>query len=88
MVCHQIWFVNVPHTRLAAYKGKQNWVKVYDRYLTFPGGGTQFKFGALHYIDYLQQVIPFLCLVLSCYHIHNSAKTTRVLVILRSFESS
>ncbi|XP_057532140.1 probable methyltransferase PMT26 isoform X2 [Amaranthus tricolor] len=41
-----------------AYKGKQNWVKVYDRYLTFPGGGTQFKFGALHYIDYLQQTVP------------------------------
>lgn len=53
-----IWFVNVPHTRLVDYKGKQNWVKVYDRYLTFPGGGTQFKYGALHYIDYIQQTVP------------------------------
>ncbi|KAL2894053.1 putative methyltransferase PMT26 [Bienertia sinuspersici] len=53
-----IWFVNVPHTRLVDYKGKQNWVKVYDRYLTFPGGGTQFKYGALHYVDYIQQTVP------------------------------
>ncbi|XP_021760919.1 probable methyltransferase PMT24 [Chenopodium quinoa] len=53
-----IWFTNVPHTRLVDYKGKQNWVKIYDRYLTFPGGGTQFKYGALHYIDYIQQTLP------------------------------
>lgn len=53
-----IWFVNVPHTKLADYKGKQNWVKAYDRYLTFPGGGTQFVHGALHYIDYIQQTEP------------------------------
>ncbi|XP_074272580.1 putative methyltransferase PMT24 [Silene latifolia] len=53
-----IWFSNVPHTRLVEYKGAQNWVKVYDRYLTFPGGGTQFTFGALHYIDYLEKSVP------------------------------
>ncbi|MQL46449.1 hypothetical protein EI019_24875, partial [Escherichia coli] len=27
-------------------------------YLTFPGGGTQFKHGALHYIDFIQQSLP------------------------------
>ncbi|KAL9243666.1 hypothetical protein vseg_017526 [Gypsophila vaccaria] len=53
-----IWFSNVPHTQLAEYKGAQNWVKVYGRYLTFPGGGTQFKYGALHYIDYLEKSVP------------------------------
>lgn len=41
------------------YKGHQNWVKVSGEYLTFPGGGTQFKNGALHYIDKIQEV---------CYH--------------------
>lgn len=52
----QIWYHNVPHTKLAEIKGHQNWVKVDGEYLTFPGGGTQFKHGALHYIDFIQQV--------------------------------
>lgn len=52
----QIWYSNVPHTKLAEVKGHQNWVKVTGEYLTFPGGGTQFKHGALHYIDFVQDV--------------------------------
>lgn len=52
----QIWYYNVPHTKLAEVKGHQNWVKVSGEYLTFPGGGTQFKHGALHYIDFIQEV--------------------------------
>ncbi|KAL6873914.1 hypothetical protein ACP4OV_013996 [Aristida adscensionis] len=51
----QIWYNNVPHTKLVEVKGHQNWVKVSGQYLTFPGGGTQFIHGALHYIDFLQQ---------------------------------
>lgn len=58
----QIWYHNVPHTKLAQVKGHQNWVKVSGDYLTFPGGGTQFKNGALHYIDVIQQVNISLCL--------------------------
>ncbi|CAL5214604.1 unnamed protein product [Lathyrus oleraceus] len=54
----KIWYSNVPHTKLAEYKGHQNWVKVAGEYLTFPGGGTQFKHGALHYIDAIQQFVP------------------------------
>ncbi|CAA0839471.1 Probable methyltransferase PMT26 [Striga hermonthica] len=54
----QIWYQNVPHTKLAEVKGHQNWVKVSGEYLTFPGGGTQFKHGALHYIDFIQQSVP------------------------------
>lgn len=53
----QIWYHNVPHAKLAEVKGHQNWVKVTGEFLTFPGGGTQFIHGALHYIDFLQQVI-------------------------------
>ena len=52
----QVWYSNVPHTKLAEYKGHQNWVKVSGDYLLFPGGGTQFKNGALHYIDTIQQL--------------------------------
>ncbi|CAN1801626.1 Probable methyltransferase PMT24 [Linum perenne] len=51
----KIWYYNVPHTKLAEVKGHQNWVKVTGEYLTFPGGGTQFKHGALHYIDFIQE---------------------------------
>ncbi|PSS30236.1 Methyltransferase [Actinidia chinensis var. chinensis] len=54
----KIWYHNVPHTKLAEVKGHQNWVKVTGDYLTFPGGGTQFKHGALHYIDFIQQSLP------------------------------
>ncbi|KAI7736629.1 hypothetical protein M8C21_025714 [Ambrosia artemisiifolia] len=54
----KIWFHNVPHKSLANIKGHQNWVKVTGEFLTFPGGGTQFIHGALHYIDMLQQAVP------------------------------
>lgn len=54
----KIWYHNVPHTKLAELKGHQNWVKVSGEYLTFPGGGTQFKHGALHYIDFIQENVP------------------------------
>lgn len=55
----QIWYYNVPHTKLAEVKGHQNWVKVTGEYLSFPGGGTQFINGALHYIDFIQNVSLF-----------------------------
>ncbi|KAG8054465.1 hypothetical protein GUJ93_ZPchr0001g32932 [Zizania palustris] len=54
----KVWYSNVPHTKLAEYKGHQNWVKVSGDHLMFPGGGTQFKNGALHYIDTIQQALP------------------------------
>ncbi|KAJ8769102.1 hypothetical protein K2173_000877 [Erythroxylum novogranatense] len=54
----KIWYYNVPHTKLAQIKGHQNWVKVTGEYLTFPGGGTQFKRGALHYIDFINEAVP------------------------------
>lgn len=54
----KIWYHNVPHTKLAQIKGHQNWVKVTGEYLTFPGGGTQFKHGALHYIDFISESVP------------------------------
>ncbi|KAK8566283.1 hypothetical protein V6N12_059812 [Hibiscus sabdariffa] len=54
----KIWYHNVPHTKLAEFKGHQNWLKVSGEILIFPGGGTQFIHGALHYIDFLQQAVP------------------------------
>ncbi|WCJ43530.1 S-adenosyl-L-methionine-dependent methyltransferases superfamily protein [Euphorbia peplus] len=54
----KIWYHNVPHTLLAAVKGHQNWVKVTGEFLTFPGGGTQFIHGAMHYINFIQSAVP------------------------------
>ncbi|EXC32448.1 putative methyltransferase PMT24 [Morus notabilis] len=54
----KIWYNNVPHIKLAKVKGHQNWVKASGEYLTFPGGGTQFKNGALYYIDFIQKTLP------------------------------
>ncbi|KAG5123574.1 hypothetical protein AAZX31_11G070500 [Glycine max] len=54
----KIWYHNVPHKLLAEVKGHQDWVKVTGEFLTFPGGGTQFIHGALHYIDFVQEAEP------------------------------
>ncbi|KAK2982490.1 hypothetical protein RJ640_026333 [Escallonia rubra] len=50
-----IWFNNVPHPKLVEYKKDQNWVRKDGDYLVFPGGGTQFKDGVNHYIDYIEK---------------------------------
>lgn len=51
----KVWYSNVPHTKLENYKKDQNWVKKQGDYLYFSGAGTQFKKGASHYIEFLQQ---------------------------------
>ncbi|KAL2894060.1 putative methyltransferase PMT26 [Bienertia sinuspersici] len=55
----KIWFANVPHIMLIAFKGHQNWIRFSGSYITFPGGGTQFKNSAMHYIDFIQKVILY-----------------------------
>ncbi|KAH7447140.1 hypothetical protein KP509_01G093300 [Ceratopteris richardii] len=55
---NEVWYANVPHPGLISYKKDQNWVKKSNDKLIFPGGGTQFKQGALHYIDYIQESFP------------------------------
>ncbi|KAI4981438.1 hypothetical protein ZWY2020_021930 [Hordeum vulgare] len=61
----QIWYSNVPHTMLVQYKGQQNCVNVSREHLVFLGGGTQIKHGALHYIDFIQEVTLVLKLISS-----------------------
>lgn len=53
-----IWLKNVPHTKLVEYKKDQNWVRISGKLLVFPGGGTQFKDGALSYINFIEKVFP------------------------------
>lgn len=60
MVAWQVWFDNVPHSKLVEYKKDQNWVKKSGDYLVFPGGGTQFKDGVMHYVDFIEKVCLWL----------------------------
>ncbi|KAG6734898.1 hypothetical protein I3842_01G293100 [Carya illinoinensis] len=54
----EVWFYNVPHTRLVEDKGGQNWIaRVKDKF-KFPGGGTQFIHGANEYLDHISKMIP------------------------------
>lgn len=54
----EVWYSNVPHTRLVEDKGGQNWIsKVRDKF-RFPGGGTQFIHGADQYLDHISETVP------------------------------
>ncbi|GAB2252284.1 hypothetical protein Droror1_Dr00005131 [Drosera rotundifolia] len=49
---------NVPHTRLVEDKGGQNWISIKGDKFVFPGGGTQFIYGANQYLDQISQMVP------------------------------
>ncbi|KAK1570952.1 hypothetical protein Q3G72_009564 [Acer saccharum] len=54
----EVWFNNVPHTKLVEDKGGQNWIsKVKDKF-RFPGGGTQFIHGADQYLNQISEMVP------------------------------
>ncbi|XP_062101043.1 probable methyltransferase PMT10 [Humulus lupulus] len=55
---NEVWFSNVPHTRLVADKGGQNWIAVKEDKFVFPGGGTQFIHGADKYLDQISEMVP------------------------------
>eukprot|EP00249_Psilotum_nudum_P019462 c27264_g1_i1 orf=476-2908(-) len=53
----EVWYSNVPHPGLVSYKKDQNWVIKKGSRLVFPGGGTQFTHGALHYIEFIEKTL-------------------------------
>lgn len=55
---NEVWFDNVPHTRLVEDKGGQNWISRKEDKFIFPGGGTQFIHGANKYLDQISEMIP------------------------------
>jgi len=61
VILQQVWFNNVPHTKLVEDKGGQNWISKKDDKFIFPGGGTQFIHGADQYLDQISKVGYFLC---------------------------
>ncbi|TYH27656.1 hypothetical protein ES288_A02G085000v1 [Gossypium darwinii] len=54
----EVWFSNMPHTRLVADKGGQNWISIKKDKFIFPGGGTQFIHGADQYLNQISQMVP------------------------------
>ncbi|XP_059631734.1 probable methyltransferase PMT10 [Cornus florida] len=54
----EVWFSNVPHTRLVEDKGGQNWISRKEDKFIFPGGGTQFIHGADQYLDQISKMVP------------------------------
>ncbi|RDY01588.1 putative methyltransferase PMT11, partial [Mucuna pruriens] len=54
----EVWYNNVPHTRLVEDKGGQNWIYRDNDKFKFPGGGTQFIHGANEYLDHIAKMIP------------------------------
>ncbi|XP_020087646.1 probable methyltransferase PMT11 [Ananas comosus] len=54
----EVWFNNVPHTRLVEDKGGQNWITKDKDTFKFPGGGTQFIHGADQYLDQISKMVP------------------------------
>ncbi|KAL2317850.1 hypothetical protein Fmac_031726 [Flemingia macrophylla] len=54
----QVWFSNVPYTRLVEHKGGQNWISIKKDKFVFPGGGTQFIHGADKYLDQISEMVP------------------------------
>ncbi|KAL6962261.1 hypothetical protein U1Q18_037217 [Sarracenia purpurea var. burkii] len=55
---NEVWFDNVPHTRLVEDKGGQNWISRKNDKFIFPGGGTQFIHGADQYLDQISWMVP------------------------------
>ncbi|XP_020590187.1 probable methyltransferase PMT11 isoform X1 [Phalaenopsis equestris] len=53
----EIWFNNVPHTRLVEDKGGQNWIIRDKDKFKFPGGGTQFIHGANQYLNQISEMV-------------------------------
>ncbi|XP_050210364.1 probable methyltransferase PMT11 [Mercurialis annua] len=54
----EVWFSNVPHSRLVEDKGGQNWISKEKDKFKFPGGGTQFIHGANQYLDQISKMVP------------------------------
>ncbi|KAK7300754.1 hypothetical protein RJT34_11604 [Clitoria ternatea] len=54
----EVWYSNVPHTRLVEDKGGQNWISREKDKFKFPGGGTQFIHGADQYLDHISKMVP------------------------------
>ncbi|XP_059633905.1 probable methyltransferase PMT28 isoform X2 [Cornus florida] len=54
----KILYKNVAHPKLAAFIKMHSWVVESGEYLTFPQNQSEFKGGILHYLDYIEEMVP------------------------------
>ncbi|KAI3464576.1 hypothetical protein Pfo_021239 [Paulownia fortunei] len=54
----EVWFDNVPHTRLVEDKEGQNWISRKEDKFIFSGSGPQFIHGADQYLDQISKMVP------------------------------
>lgn len=54
----RVVYRNVAHPRLSAYVKTRSWLNLTGDYLMFPPGESEFKGGAHHYLDYIEEMVP------------------------------
>ncbi|XP_058081909.1 probable methyltransferase PMT28 isoform X2 [Magnolia sinica] len=54
----KILYRNVAHPKLAAFIKTQSWLNLSGDHLIFPQNQSEFKGGALHYIDSIEEMVP------------------------------
>jgi tRNA wybutosine-synthesizing protein 1 len=52
----QIWYGNVGHPRLSSYVKDNSWLNRTGEHLVFPAEESEFKGGAKHYIETIDEV--------------------------------
>ncbi|XP_044954829.1 probable methyltransferase PMT28 [Hordeum vulgare subsp. vulgare] len=56
----QVWYGNVGHPRLSSYAKDHSWLNRTGEHLVFPPEESEFKGGARHYIDTIDEMAPDL----------------------------
>ncbi|RZC44564.1 hypothetical protein C5167_037512 [Papaver somniferum] len=54
----KVSYGNVEHPKLASFIKTQNWLMLSGEYLTFPSNQSEWKGGVLHYLDFIEEMVP------------------------------
>ncbi|MCL7032625.1 hypothetical protein MKW94_017105, partial [Papaver nudicaule] len=54
----KIFYGNVEHPKLASFIKTQTWLMQSEEYLTFPSNQSEWKGGVLHYLDFVEEMVP------------------------------
>ncbi|OWM75069.1 hypothetical protein CDL15_Pgr021420 [Punica granatum] len=54
----KIYYKNVAHPKLDSFIKKHSWVMESGAHLLFPGNQSEFKGGVLHYLEFIEEMVP------------------------------
>ncbi|OVA07022.1 CBS domain [Macleaya cordata] len=54
----KIFYGNVEHPKLAAFIKTRTWLMQSEEYLTFPQSQSEFRGGVLHYLEFIEEMVP------------------------------